>query len=509
MALEATKWVLGLPGALEGKIVSVDTFGLQTHTHRLVRRPQCADCGEPLSAARPPAPLTLRAVPKRFSADGGHRAATPEETLRRYEHHISPITGVVRGMTRVSEPGNELVHVYISGQNFAARHDSMQRLRQSLRSNSCGKGRTDTQARVSALCESIERYSGVFRGDEIRHRARLRDLGEAGVDPRRCMLYSERQYRERAAWNALDRRLDSIPLRFEADRELEWTPLWSLTRNEPRYLPTSLCYYSYPSIPDQFFCVPDSNGAAAGNTLEEAILQGFLELVERDSVAIWWYNRIRRPAIDLDSFDDPFIADLRRHYDALGRDLWVLDLTADTGIPAVVAVSHRRDAPTQDIIFAPAAHLDIDMAVSRALAELNQMLPGVVRTGPGGRDYAYDDHEAVRWWRTATLDSEPYLVPKQDVRPLDRRGYPALATNCIRDDVEFCRALVERLGLEMLVLDQTRPDIGLPVAKVVVPGLRHFWARFAPGRLFDIPVSMGWLSVPTDEAALNPIPIFI
>ena len=45
--------------------------------------------------------------------------------------------------------------------------------------------------------------------------------------------------------------------------------------------------------------------------------------------------------------------------------------------------------------------------------------------------------------------------------------------------------------MEMLVLDQTRPDIGLPVVKVIVPGMRQFWARFAPGRLFDVPVALG------------------
>ena len=40
----------------------------------------------------------------------------------------------------------------------------------------------------------------------------------------------------------------------------------------------------------------------------------------------------------------------------------------------------------------------------------------------------------------------------------------------------------------MLVLNQTRPDIGLPVVKVIIPGLRHFWSRFGAGRLYDVPV---------------------
>ena len=66
-----------------------------------------------------------------------------------------------------------------------------------------------------------------------------------------------------------------------------------------------------------------------------------------------------------------------------------------------------------------------------------------------------------------------------------------------------------RAGLEVLALDQTRPEVGLPVAKVIVPGSRHFWARFAPGRLYDVPVRMGWLDAPRAEADLNPIAMFL
>jgi oxazoline/thiazoline synthase len=64
-------------------------------------------------------------------------------------------------------------------------------------------------------------------------------------------------------------------------------------------------------------------------------------------------------------------------------------------------------------------------------------------------------------------------------------------------------------GLEMLVLDQTRPDVGLPVVRVIVPGLRHFWARYAPGRLYDVPVKLGWLPAPRRENEMNPRAMFM
>ena len=70
-------------------------------------------------------------------------------------------------------------------------------------------------------------------------------------------------------------------------------------------------------------------------------------------------------------------------------------------------------------------------------------------------------------------------------------------------------AAVQRCGLEMLVLDLTRAEVGFPTARVAVPGLRHFWARFGPGRLYDVPVALGWLPRALDETELNPIPFFM
>jgi ribosomal protein S12 methylthiotransferase accessory factor len=69
-------------------------------------------------------------------------------------------------------------------------------------------------------------------------------------------------------------------------------------------------------------------------------------------------------------------------------------------------------------------------------------------------------------------------------------------------------ARVARAGLETLVVDQTRPDLGLCAVKVVVPGLRHFWPRFAPGRLYDVPERLGWTRA-LAEADLNPVPLFL
>src|SRR6202012_2261941 len=101
----------------------------------------------------------------------------------------------------------------------------------------------------------------------------------------------------------------------------------------------AFCYFSSPRGDREPFSIGDSNGSAAGNTLEEAILQGFLELVERDSVALWWYSRVRRPGVDLDGFAEPYYDRLRDQLRAQGRELWAIDLTSDLGVPVFAALT--------------------------------------------------------------------------------------------------------------------------------------------------------------------------
>ncbi len=493
---------------LEGKVYTLDTLTGEAQTHTLLRLPCCPVCGEQAPADRPAVPVPIRSSPKRFTEDGGHRVCPPRETVERYGHHVSPITGAVSMLEKDGADGGVL-HVYLSGPNTARRYHSLHGLRADLRSSNCGKGTTDDQAKASALCEGLERYSGTFRGDEPRRRARLADLDGAAVRPDSCLLFSQKQYRERDAWNATGHRFDEVPLPFDPEAVIDWTPVWSLTHGAQRYLPAAYCWFNYPQPAELTFCYACSNGNAAGNSLEEAVLQGFFELVERDSVALWWYNRVRRPAVDLDSFAVPYLDQLREFLQAHQRELWALDLTSDLGVPAIAAVSRRTDGGAEQILFGLGAHLDARVALLRAVTELNQMLRPVL-------DVPADDPAAARltdemtldWLRSATLAREPYLRPLegQSRRAAD---FPAIRHDDLRDDVLFCQSLVERQGLEFLVLDQTRPEIGLPVVKVIVPGLRHFWARFAPGRLYDVPVKLGWRSKPTSEEELNPIPMFL
>ena len=514
IAVEIAKWlVLGSAAPLHDQAITLDLAGTKSEHHPVMRRPQCRVCGSEADyrTDRPATPVQLHASPKELRNSGGVRAMSPAQTLEKYQHLVSPVSGVVTWVARTTPRADPWLHVHWAGSNLALRIRNLSSLRRSLRSKSAGKGSTAEQSKVSALCEAIERYSGAFHGDEIRCRGRLAEFSGSGdgqaIHPNDVQLFSDRQLDHAEEINARGHPYNVVPARFDPDRELDWSPVWSLTQDRQRYLPTSILYGMTPEQRGTSGLWADSNGCAAGNTLEEAVLQGFYELVERDAFAIWWYNRLRRPGVDLDSFGDEYLASAPGYYREYHRDMWVLDLTGDLGIPAFVAMSRRTDSETEDIIYGAGAHSDPQIAALRAVCELNQCLTWVPRPGSGPARYGVDDPMCLWWWKNGKLADHPHLAPLHDVRLRRGSDYTVPDTEDLKQDVERCRGLVEARGMEFLVLDQTRPDIGMPVVRVIVPGLRHFWERFAPGRLFNVPVELGWAESPARESELNPVPV--
>ena len=504
-ASEVAKWLVqGQHNHLKGQLLTLDLAALSMQYHRLVKRPQCPTCGHSTAIEyQKPQPIVLNSQKKQFTKDGGHRSFSPEQTLQKYEHLISPITGVVSALPKL-ESGNELIHIYSAIHPFGGKLDSLANLRQSLRHKSAGKGKTDLQSRASGLGEAIERYSGIFTGDEIRIKDTYAQLESVAIHPNTCMQFSAKQYQNRAAWNQKHSSSSWIPDPFDEEREVEWTPVWSLTCQQFKYLPTAFCYYNYPLPDDYRFCGSDYNGNAAGNTLEEAILQGFMELVERDSVALWWYNRLQRPTVDLDSFDDPYLQALHDYYQKQHRDLWVLDITSDLNIPTLAAISRRTDRTAEKIMLGFGTHFDPKIALLRAVTEMNQSWRIDLENGQNLPDAS----DWQSWLKEATLENQPYLASDKNESVKTATDYPQSWSDDLKQDVLTCIEIVAQQGLETLILDQTHLDIGMSVVKVIVPGLRHFWPRFAPGRLYDVPVKMGWLPAPLNEEQLNPIPIF-
>ena len=175
---------------------------------------------------------------------------------------------------------------------------------------------------------------------------------------------------------------------------------------------------------------------------------------------------------------------------ALGRTLSVFDLTHDLTIPVFAAVS--KTMAGEDITIGSGAHLDPRLALTRAVAEVHQSLAWP-REQPRSRP---------------SLETAPHLTPAADLLWRDAAP-PNPETTDLLDDVMWCVDAARRSGLEVIVTNLTRPDIDFPVVRVTVPGLRHCKPRFGPGRLYDVPVEMGWIDRPLTEDEINREPLVL
>ena len=405
-AMEITKAIAtGFRTDLNNHILSLDLTGSATVKHYVAARPQCRACGseEFRDSGRAPVPVELKSGGRPVMTSGGYRTMSSHATVARYRKHISPLTGVVSRLERI-ETDLPLNTSYFAKHNFSAPSKTVHELRGALEGSSFGKGSTAEQGQASALMEAIERYSGVFQGDEIRVKKRFKDFaqGEA-ILPNSVLHFSEEQYRRGLAEMPGPDDEPVSPYLFDTETEMEWSPVWSLRDKCFRYLPTSVLYFYYAGHVIPFHA--DSNGCAAGNTREEAIVQGFLELVERDAYAIWWYNRLKRPAVNLDQFNDSYVRDLQIQLAESGKRLWVLDITSDLGIPTFVAIAHWVKDGSEYIDFGSGAHFDARIAMLRTLTELNQFMSIEIIAGGARMQESLDGVTPLR------LADHPFLLP--------------------------------------------------------------------------------------------------
>ncbi|HVI87147.1 MAG TPA: YcaO-like family protein [Dongiaceae bacterium] len=365
-----------------------------------------------------------------------------------------------------------------------------------------GWGATAEAAVASCRNEIAERVSAQINGDEriiVGPAARL--AGEAVLPPELLLIddgqYASGQPEEAAEWPRQPWRQDQAIGWIAADPAFSMRPAW---------VPAGLCFLGHADDRGAGLLPADTNGLAAGMTREDAAIRGFLELVERDAVAVWWYNRLTRPAIDAAVLGDPLIAAYAGWMATQGRELRLIDLTHDLGIPVIAAISH--DPEGGHIALGFGAGLDAAAAARHALGEMTQVICNIALigqrvaaqsgAGQGDASLAPEVRRLWHWWREAKIADHPHLDP---ALPGELPG----AIGAL--DLGACHDICRRHGLTFFAVDLTRDAIGVPAMRVIVPGLRPMAPRFAPGRLYDVPIDLGWLPRPLLRQDLNPVPM--
>ncbi|EJL75718.1 bacteriocin biosynthesis cyclodehydratase domain containing protein [Variovorax sp. CF313] len=445
--------------------------------HFVFGRPQCPQCGTPgLMAQRQRERIALAPGLPAARRDGGWRTVPASATVERLARHVSPLCGAIAQVRPLNAESDDALTVYRS-EIFRTAPAGGDALPGPLTQVCLGKGMSMEQSRASALCEAVERHAAFYQGDEASVVALAADLDARCVQPQALALFSDRQ---RARFDT-EKPPHAVATSSAAPGQPAWwTPAWSLTSDARCYLPLAFCFANAP-VPSQCHVSWTSNGCAAGNTREEAILQGFLELVERDAAAIWWYGEIRRPAIDLGGLCAEICLRIER---TCGPEWerWVLDITHDFGIPVAVAVG--RHGQTGEWAIGFGCSTDRALACERALTEMSQLIVA-------GKTFA--------------MQRAGFLMPS---KVSDAVTAPAAQTD-IAEEIKRCVGIAAALGLETIVLDHTRPDIPLCTVKVIVPGLCHIWPELGNPRLYRVPVAMGWRDTPMSEGDLNPQALYV
>lgn len=372
-------------------------------------------CGQPLEAE-----AVLR--------DGTHRAATLEATWRRF----APAARRA-GITRLADlTGLDTLGVPV----WAA----VRPMGRSL-STQQGKGLTPLAAKVSALMESLETWTAEHVARPVT-RGSYRSLRRRAVDVRRLP-------RPRG--------------KLDLDARWAWVEGRALATDTPVLVPLQAVTLDTVFARPPVFDV-SSNGLASGNVLVEAILHGLCEVLERDAEAAW-----RRAGSDrrivLDTIADPACRALIDRITATGARVFVWDLGA-AELPvvgcAIMEDPHEPAWRTLGFYQGFGAHLVPEVAIARALTEAAQTRLTYIA---GARDdffpfdyaRATDPELLAEIWAQVTQPSD---------EPVSAADLPRIEAASLGDGLA---QLVARTG-EVIAVDLTHPDLGVPVVKVLVPG---------------------------------------
>jgi ribosomal protein S12 methylthiotransferase accessory factor len=365
-----------------------------------------------------------------------HRAVSPELTLERIEP-LLPQAGITRvaditGLDRLGIPVFSCIRPTAAGGAISVYN---------------GKGATSIAARVSAIMEGIERCSAEMTTDPIMM-ARFSDLSlrEPAVDPRDLIL----------------------PTGADPDAPLPWVAGFDIISETDVLLPAHAVFHPLPHAYHPLFRT-NTNGIASGNTLEEAIFHGLMEVIERDAWSIVEATRYTGERIV--DITDQMSSGIIDRFRKAGVDLILRNITSDLGIPTCAAVAD--DTVLCDpslLVTGMGTHTTPEIAILRALTEVAQSRLTQIH---GAREdtVVADMRRQIGYERTKRLNGYWF----RENGDLSCGRLPSYESDDLLSDIRHvCNRLVAAGYDRVIVSDLTRPDLGVPVVRVVVPGLEVY-----------------------------------
>ena len=329
-----------------------------------------------------------------------------------------------------------------------------------------GKGLLLSDALASATMEAVE----LFHGEHLREQAIVASYRQLSAATRAVSPAS----------------LCGTGLPLPEQTEIAWLEGYDLLGGESCWVPWEVVHtdYTLPTSHSGEHFLSGTNGLASGNHLAEAISAAICELVERDAVALWHARDIRtrsRCRLDLASVTDEDCRSLFDLFDKAGITPRVWNVTSDIGIPAFIC---DIPAPTEDPSAAlrrfrgAGCHPSRAVALARAMTEAAQTRLTYIA---GIRDDLQDYSESPRdKLGAALLDAMSEAAPAGAFEDI-----PNHETDDVLADVRWELEYLRVVGVKAAVaVDLTRPEFGIPVVRMIVPGLE--WdctdPHYVPGR---------------------------
>jgi ribosomal protein S12 methylthiotransferase accessory factor len=322
-----------------------------------------------------------------------------------------------------------------------------------------GKGSTEQRARISAVMESFERCLAERPGI---------NANIAGIISAPTLVESYAKAREN--FNVMDPKGLLLPQPYTPQSLLEWVGAYDLVNREEVFVSANAVYHPYdaPGQCQKLF-LSNTNGLASGNVIEEAVLHGLLEVIERDAISTAQFTRNLGKEIVLTE-EDRYIYELSRRFKDAEIELKIWLVPTDTGIPTVIAATDdlRLKDPAL-LVMGAGSHLKPEIAVARAVTEAAQSR--VVQIQGAREDTDREGFiRSVGYDRMKRLNcfwfEEGEKVSLSEVQDLSRKS-PAENIDLI---LEKLRGLAEKV----LVIDLSREEVAVPVVRVIIPGFELF-----------------------------------
>jgi putative methanogenesis marker protein 1 len=383
----------------------------------------------------------FKEVPVKYFG-GTHRCRDPTETIEKVEGKLS-----VAGVTRIAE----ITHldrigipVYSAIRPGAA---------EGAVSIYAGKGATKPQAKASAMMEAFERYSAEQQAsdDEKVICGSFQEMDEC-IDPSSLILPAK------------------SPDMVKTD--IDWVKAINARNDTECLVPANAVYHPYQPTNGSFLFKSSTNGLASGNVLEEAVFHGITEVVERDAWSIFEATRQPRMEVDCTDTENPLIRDVLSKFHQAGVEVKLVDLTADVEITTMAAVSD--DTVLKDpalLTLGVGTHLDPEVAALRALTEVAQsratQIHGTREDTTRAVFMRKAGYERMKRINRHWFGESQGTISISDIENRAKKSF--------KDDIETSLKLLGKCGFDnVLYTDLTRPEIQIPVVRVIIPGMEVY-----------------------------------